>query len=55
MNDLKKKKGGIKSCKLIGISVVYSFRVDPDLGIEKIAIRIIPHACDGCLGQFNSV
>ena len=41
--------------KLMGISAMYNFRTDPDLGIGKIAIRRIPCACDGCLDQLNSV
>jgi len=39
----------------MGISAMYNFRADPDLGIGKIAIRRIYCACDGCMDQLNSV
>ena len=39
----------------MGISEMYNFRADPDLGIGKIAIRRIPCAYDGCLDQLHSV
>ena len=39
----------------MGISVMYDFRADPDLGIGKIAIRRILCAYDGCLETLNSV
>ena len=45
----------MKSGKLMGISVMYNFRLDPDMDIEKIAIRRIPCACNGYLEQLNSV
>ena len=45
----------MKNGKLMGISAMYNFRVDPDLGIGKIDIRRIPCACDGCLEQLTSV
>ena len=39
----------------MGISEMYNFRADHDLGIGKIAIKGIPCACDGYLDQLNSV
>ena len=45
----------MKSGKLLGISAMYNFRVDPYLGIRKISIRIIPYDYDGCLEQLNAV
>ena len=45
----------MKSGKLMGISAMYNFRSDPDIGIKKIDIRRILCACNGCLEQLNSV
>ena len=39
----------------MGISAMYNFRSDLDIGIGKIAIRIIPCDCNGCLEQLYSV
>ena len=55
MTDLKKKVVGMRKENSIGVSAMYNFRPDPDLGVGKIAIRRIPCACDGCLGQLNYV
>ena len=35
--------------KLMCISVMYQFRVDPGLGIEKIARKRIPYTYGSCL------
>ena len=43
-----KKVIGMKSGKPMGISVMYNFMSDLDMGIKKIDIRI-PCACNGCL------
>ena len=45
----------MKIGKLMGISAMYNFREDPELGIGKIAMRKIPFTCDGCLEQLNLV
>ena len=45
----KKKVIGMKSGKRMGISVMYNFRSYLDIGKGKIAIRIIPCGCNGCL------
>ena len=50
-----KKVIGMKSGKLMGVSAVYNFRSDPDMGIGKITIKRISCACDGCLEQLYSV
>ena len=34
---------------------MYISRSNPDLGIEKIAIRKIPYVCNSCLEQLDSV
>ena len=39
----------------MGISAMYNFRADPDLGLGKMAVRRIPCVCDGCPDQLNSV
>ena len=41
--------------RLMGISAMYNFRADPDLGIGKTAIRRTLSACDSCLDQLSSV
>ena len=41
----------MKSGKIMGISMIYNFRLDPDMSKGKIAIRIIPYTCNGCLEQ----
>ena len=51
----KKKVIGMKSGKLMGISAIYNFRSDPDMGIGKIAMRKISCPCNGCLQQLDSV
>ena len=51
----KKNVIGMKSGKLMGISVMHSFRSDPDMGIGQIGARRIPCACNGCLENFDSV
>ena len=45
----------MNSGKLMGMWAMYDFRIDPDLGTGKTAIRRMPYACDGCLNQLNSV
>ena len=50
-----KKVIGIKRGKLMGISVMYNFRSDPNMGIGKIDIKRMPCACNGCLEQLYSV
>ena len=50
-----KKTIGMKNGKMMGISAIYNFRSDPDMGIGKIAIRRIPCACNGYLEQLGSV
>ena len=45
----------MNSGKLMGMWAMYDFRIDPDLGTGKIAIRRMSYACDGCLDQLNSV
>ena len=45
----------MKSGKLMGITAMNNFRADMDMGIGKIAIRIISCCCDACLKQLNSV
>ena len=37
----------------MGISFVYNFRCDPDLGIGKAACRRIPCTCLTCLGMLE--
>ena len=39
----------------MGISLMYNFRADPDLGIVKIVNRRISYAYDGYMDQLNSV
>ena len=39
----------------MGVSAIYNFRSDSDMGIEKIVIRSIPCACNGYLEQLDSV
>ena len=39
----------------MGISLMYNFRADPDLGTVKMVIRRISYAYDGCMYQLNSV
>ena len=50
-----KKVIGMKSGKLMGISALYNFRSDLDIGIERIDIRRIPCDCNSCLEQLYSV
>ena len=44
----KKKVVGLDNGKYMGISSMYTFRCDPDLGIGKTACRRIPCACLSC-------
>ena len=46
---------GMKSGKLMGISVMYNFKSDLDMGKGKIAMRRIPCVCNGYLDQLDSV
>ena len=46
---------GMKSGKLMGISVMYNFKLDLDMGKEMIAMRRIPCVCNGYLDQLDSV
>ena len=46
---------GMKSGKIMGISMIYNFRLDPDMSKGKIAIRIILCTCNGCLEQLYSM
>ena len=48
-----KKAIGMKSVKLMVVSVMYNFKSDPDMGIREIAIRRIPCACNDCLKQVD--
>jgi hypothetical protein len=36
-----------------GISAMYNFRADPDLGMHRIAVRRIPCACLPCIAQLE--
>ena len=49
MVGMKKKVVGLETGKYNGISSMYNFRCDPDLGIGKAACRRIPCACMTCL------
>ena len=49
MVEMKKKVIGLETGKYMGISSMYNFRYDPDLGIGKAACRRIPCACMTCL------
>ena len=49
MVGMKKKVVGLETGKYNGISSMYNFRCDPDLGIGKAACRRIPCACMPCL------
>ena len=48
MTGMKKKVVGLDTCKYMGISSMYNFRCDPDLGIGKVACRWIPCAGLSC-------
>ena len=48
MVGMKKKVIGLETGKYNGISSMYNFRCDPDLGIEKAACSRIPCACMTC-------
>ena len=50
---MKKKVVGLDNGKYMGISSMYNFRCDPDLGIGKAACRRIPFACLSCLEILN--
>ena len=49
MVGIKKKVVGLEKGKYNGISSMYNFRCNPDLGIEKAACRWIQCACMTCL------
>ena len=49
MVGIKKKALGLETGKYNGISSMYNFRCDPDLGIEMAACRRIPCACLTCV------
>ena len=49
MKGMKKKVVGLDNGKYMGISSMYNFRCDPDLGIGKVACRRIICACLPCL------
>ena len=49
MIGMKKKVVGLDNCKYMGISSMYNFRCDPDLGIGMAACRRIPFSCLTCL------
>ena len=49
MVGIKKKVIGVETGKYMGISSMYNFRCDLDLGIGKTACRRIPCACMTCL------
>ena len=53
MIGMKKKVVGLDNGKNIGISSMYNFRCDPDLGIGKAACRRIPCVYLACLGFLN--
>ena len=51
---MKKKVVGLDNGKYMGISSMYTFRCDPDLGIGKEACRWIPCAFLACLEILNT-
>ena len=55
MIEMNKKVVGLDDGKHMGISSMYNFRCDPDLGIGKAACRRIPCACLSCLGILNTL
>ena len=54
MIGMKKKVVGLDNGKYMGISFMYNFRCDLDLGIEKVACRRIPCAYLFCLEILNT-
>ena len=54
MTGLKKGNWN-ENGKLMGITAMYNFMSDPNMGIGQIAIRKTPCACNGCLEQLVSV
>ena len=54
MIGIKKKVVGLDNGKYMGISSMYNFRCDLDLGIGKAACRRIPCACLTCLEILKS-
>ena len=54
MIGMKKKVVGLDNGKYMGISFMYNFRCDPDLGIRKISCRRIPCACLSYLEILNT-
>ena len=54
MVGMKKKVVGLETGKYNGISSMYNFRCDPDLGIGKAACRRIPCACLTCLEMLKT-
>jgi hypothetical protein len=54
--SVKMKAAGFRSSRgetRNGISAMYNFRADPDLGMHKIAVRRIPCACIPCVEQLQ--
>ena len=49
MTGIKKNVVGLDNGKYMGISSMYNFRHNPDLGIEKATCRRIPCDCLSCL------
>ena len=49
MTGMKKKVVGLDNGKYMGISCMYNFRCDPDLGIGKATCRRIPCTYLPCL------
>ena len=54
MVGMDKKVVGLETGKYNGISSMYNFRCDPDLGIGKAACRRIPCACLTCLEMLKT-
>ena len=50
---MKKKVVGLDNGKYMGISSMYNFRYDSDLGVGKTACRRIPCVCLPCLEILN--
>ena len=55
MIGMKKKVVGLDNGKYMGISSMYNFRYDSDLGIGKAASRRIPCACLTFLEIINTL
>jgi len=54
MIEMKKKVMGLDNGKYMGISYIYNFRCDPDLGIGNAACRRIPCVYLTCLEILKS-